>query len=122
MSVKERVYQALKKKNYFGQKEKEYLEVLEKAKKMQDVIIQVERHCNTDNFYFRYNPFTRKFHRITLTQKDKDLLKKEVNYQVHLHCIFSQCLNRKIKIRTFIKLLNLQFEALAIYTVSDVNI
>lgn len=122
MSVKERVYQALKAKNYFGDKEKEYLEVLENATKIQDVIIQVERHCNTDNFYFRYNPITRKFRRIALTQKDKDLLKREVHYQARLNCIFSKCLNTKINVRNFIKLLNLQFEAIAIYNVNEIHI
>lgn len=118
MSVKERVYQALKTRNYFSEKEKEYLELLEKTKKLQDLIIKVKRNCNCDNFYFKYNPITHMFHRI----KDKELLKREYHYKVRLQCIFSKCLNTRINVRTFIKLLNLQFEAVAIYHTSEINI
>ena len=117
MSVKERLYQALKGRNYFGSKEKEYLEVLENAQELQDVILQVERGCNVDQLYFRYNPTTNMFDRVVLTSKDYDQLEKEFHYTQHDKCIKSQCLRREIEIDAFLKLLTLQFEPIAIYLI-----
>ena len=56
MSVKERVYQALKSKNYFEFGKKDSLEVFANATSLEDLIIQVERNCNVDQPLFRYNP------------------------------------------------------------------
>lgn len=121
MSVKERLYQALKTNNLFDDsKEKEYLEVLENANELQDVILHVERSCNVDQLYFRYNPSTNKFDRVVLTSKDYDQLEKETHYKPkHDKCIKSQCLRREIEIDAFIELLKLQFEPIAIFLVGQ---
>ena len=46
MSDKERIYQALKSKNYFEYERKDSLEVLEKARRLEDVVIKLERISN----------------------------------------------------------------------------
>ena len=117
MSVKERLYQALKSRNFFDSKEKEYFNRLENAQELQDVIIQVERSCNVDSFYFRYNPDTNKFDRVVLSSKDYDQLEKESHYTQRDKCIKSQCLRKEIDIDTFLELLKLQFEPIAIFLV-----
>lgn len=122
MFVKERVFIALKRKNYFEHEKKDSLEVFKKARHIEDVIIQVERNCNTDNILFRYNPTTCKFHRIALTEKDKELLCRESKYVVHPECIKRKCLNKEINVHSFIKLLRFVFEPVAVYNVSDFNI
>jgi len=120
MSVKERLYQALKSNNCFDSaKEKEFLETLENAKELQDVIIKVERNCNVDKLYFRYNPTTNKFDRVVLTSKDYDQLEKESHYKQHDTCTQSQCLRKEIDFDAFIELLKLQFEPIAIFTLSE---
>ena len=120
MSVKERLYQALKNRNFFDSKEKEYLDVLKNTQELQDVILHVERGCNVDQLYFRYNPTTDKFDRVVLTSKDYDQLEKEAKYQrMHDKCIKSQCFQREITIDAFVELLKLQFEPIAIYLISQ---
>mgnify|MGYP004567484097 CR=1 FL=1 len=122
MFVKERVFRALKKKNYFEHEKKDSLEILKKAEHFEDIIIQVERNCNFDNLLFRYNPTDRKFHRVVLTEKDKELLCRESKYNVHHKCIKRKCLNKEIDVHSFIKLLDFVFEPVAVYNVSDFNI
>ena len=120
--VKERVYQALKRKNYFDLGKEDSLEVLERAEHLEDVIIQVERNCNVDNLLFRYNPATRKFHRVTLTDKDKELLKREAKYNVRRKCIERQCLKKDINVDSFIELLEFVFEPIAVFNASETSI
>ena len=117
MSVKERLYQTLKSRNFFDSKENEYLTVLENAKELQDIIFQVERGCNVDQLYFRYDPTTNKFCRVILSSRDYDLLERESHHPWYDKCINSQCFKREIEIDTFIELLKLQFEPIAIYSV-----
>lgn len=118
MHVKERVHQALKRKNYFEYTKKDSLEVFEKAEHLEDLIIQVERYCNVDKLLFRYNPATRNFHRITLTADDKELLRRESQYKVHHKCIQRQCFKKEINVDSFIVLLDGVFEPIAVYHVS----
>ena len=117
MSDKERIYQALKSKNYFEYEKKDSLEVLEKASYLEDVIIKVERNCNVNQLLFRYDSNKRCFYRVILTQQDEDLLSKERFYRVHPDCKKRKCLSRKIMIDDFISLLDFVFEPLAIYEV-----
>ena len=112
----------LKRKNYFDCGKKDSLEVFERAEHLEDVIIQVERNCNVDNLLFRYNPATRKFHRVTLTDKDKELLKRETKYDVHRKCIERQCFNKAINVDIFIELLEFIFEPVAVFNVSETSI
>ena len=119
MTVKERLYQALESRNFFGSKKKEYLDILENAKELKYVIFQVERGCNVDQLYFRYNPTTNKFNRVVLTSKDYEQLNKEAHYTKHNKCIKSQCLRKEIDIDAFIELLKLQFEPIAVFTFSE---
>lgn len=120
MSNKERIYQALKEKNYFESGKKDSLEVLEKATRLEDVIIQVERNCNVDKLLFQYNPVTHQFCRVTPTQEDVDLLNKEAHYAVHPECRKRKCLSKAISIADFIKLLDFVFEPLAVYKVGEI--
>lgn len=120
--VKERVYQSLKKRNYFEFGKTDSLEVFEKAEHLEDVIIQVERNCNVDNLLFRYNPTTCKFHRVTLTNKDIELLNREVKYDVHRKCIERQCIKNAINVDSFIELLEFAFEPIGIFNASETNI
>lgn len=117
MSDKERIYQALKNKNYFEHEKKDSLEVLEKASHLEDVIIKVERNCNVDHLLFRYDSHKHCFYRVTLTQQDEDLLSRERFYSVHPECKKRKCLSREIMIDDFISLLDFVFEPLAIYEV-----
>ena len=119
MTVKERLYQALKSRNFFGSKEQHYLDILEKAENLEDVVIQVERGCNVDQLYFRYNPTTNKFDRVILTSEDYDQLEKEAHYtkQQSERCVKSQCLKKAIDINAFLELLKLQFEPISIYLI-----
>ncbi|MCI8352851.1 MAG: hypothetical protein HFJ58_04560 [Clostridia bacterium] len=120
MSDKERIYQALKEKNYFESEKKDSLEVLEKATHLEDVIIQVERNCNVDNLLFQYDPVTRKLCRVTPRQEDVDLLNREAHYDVHPECKKRKCLSKAISITDFIKLLDFVFEPLAVYRVGEI--
>lgn len=121
MSVKERVYQALKSKNYFEFGKKDSLEVFTNATSLEDLIIQVERNCNVDQPLFRYNPVTHKFYRVAISEKDKELLERETLYNVHPECKKRGCLSREIKVETFIKLMDFVFEPIAVYEVSEVE-
>lgn len=117
MSDKERIYQALKNKNYFEYEKRNSLEVLEKASHLEDVIIKVERRCNVDDLLFRYGPYEHCFYRVTLTQQDEDLLSRENFYSVPPECKRRKCLSRKIIIDDFIRLLDFVFQPIAIYEV-----
>lgn len=119
MSNKERIYQALKEKNFEFEK-KDSLEVLEKATRLEDVIIQVERNCNIDRLLFQYNPVTHQFCRVTPTQKDVDLLNREAHDNLHPECRKRKCLSKAISIADFIKLLDFVFEPCAIYEVGEI--
>lgn len=121
MSDKERIYQALKAKNYFWSGKKDSLEVLEKVARLEDVIIQVERNCNVDKPLFQYDPVTHKFCRVTPTQADVDLLNREALYNVHPKCKKRKCLSKAISIDDFIKLLDFVFEPIAVYKVGEIE-
>ena len=120
--VKERLYEAIKSKNYFETGKKDSLEVLEKAEHLEDIIIQVERNCNVDKLLFRFNSSTRKFHRVALTDYDKELLEIEKKYKVHRKCLERQCLKEEINVDSFIELLEFVFEPIAIFKVSETDI
>ena len=116
ISVKERVYQALKSKNYFESGKKDSLEVFEKAEHLEDVIIQVERGCNVDKLFFHYNPITRKFHRVTFTDNDKKLLRREKSYRRNDICIKKKCFKKQIDVDSFIKLIECGFEPISVFS------
>lgn len=115
MSDKELLYQALKERNYFEFGKKDSLQVLESAKSLDEIVIEVERGCNTDKLIFRYNKAEKTFYRIALNQEDSDLLDLETHYTTLPQCKTRKCLSRKIKVSDFINLLKNQFEAIAIY-------
>lgn len=121
MSDKERIHQALKKKNYFESGKKDSLEVLEGMAQLEDVLIQVERNCNVDKPIFQYNPVTHQFCRVTPTQKDEDLLNREALYNVHPECKERKCLDKAISVDDFIKLLDFVFEPIAVYKVGEID-
>jgi len=119
MAIKQWLYETLKNKNYFDHGKTDSLKVLERTRNLEDVILQVERSCNVDNILFRYNPKTGKFHRVTLTDKDKELLRREDKYQHRFECIKRKCFSQAIDVETFIRLLSLEFEPVAIYHVTE---
>lgn len=121
-TVKHRIYKALKKKNYFEHEKKDSLEVFRKAENLEDVIIEVERNCNFDKLLFSYNPITKKFHRVVLSDEDRKLLKQESKYIVRKECIKRQCLKKAINIDSFIELLDFVFEPIAVFNVHELNI
>ena len=110
-----RVYEALKRTNYFDTEKKDSLEVFEKAIHLEDVIIRVERNCNVDKLLFRYNPRSHKFHRITLTEEDEQLMAKEKRYRFHPECKKRKCNAEAIDVDSFIELLEFVFEPIAVY-------
>ncbi len=122
ISIKERVYQALVRLNYFDCGKKDSLEVFKKAKHLEDVVIEVERNCNVDKILFRYNPSISMFCRVAIREEDKELLHRESQYKVHPTCLKRQCLNHKICIDTFIELLGYAFEPIAIYSVDSIKL
>lgn len=116
MSVKERVHQALKAKNHFDCGKKDSLEVFEKALNLEDVLIRVERNCNVDQPLFRYNPDTHMFCRVTLSEEDKELMRKELQYRVLPECKRRKCFSQEIDVDSFIALLEFVFEPIAVYS------
>ena len=95
MSDKERIYQALKSKNYFEYERKDSLEVLEKARRLEDVVIKLERISNGEHLLFRYNPHNRCFFDVTPTQQDEDSLSKNHSYSFHLERKKNNFLSKK---------------------------
>lgn len=123
MNVKERVYEAFIKKNYFEYGKKDSLEVFEKASAIEDLVLEMERNCNVDHLFFRYNSKTGMFHRLLLTEKDKELRKREIKYWENHHkvCTERQCFSEKIDVDTFIALLEFVFEPIGVYEASELE-
>ena len=121
MSDKELLYQALKEKNYFKFGKKDSLQVLSTAKSLEEIVIKVERSCNTDRLLFRYDQKDKSFYRIALNQEDFDLLDLETRYTTLPQCRIKKCLSRVINFSDFINLLKNQFEAIAIYTYEEIK-
>lgn len=121
MNAKTRLLDALKQRNFFESCHKDSLEKLENALHLEDVIFEVERGCNVDHLFFRYNPKTNKFHRVAFTLEDKKLWRKETLHlrPAHPKCASRQCFNKRISIDTFVLLLAREFEAVAIFKISE---
>lgn len=115
MSDKELLYQALQGRNYFKFGKTDSLQVLKSAKSLDEIVIEVERGCNTDRLLFHYDKIEKSFYRIALNQEDFDLLDLETHYTTLPQCKTRKCLSRVIKVSDFINLLKNQFEAIAIY-------
>ena len=115
MSDKELLYQALQERNFFKFGKTDSLQVLKSAKSLDEIVIEVERGCNTDRLLFRYDKIEKSFYRIALDQEDLDLLNLETHYTILPQCRARKCLSREIKVSDFINLLKSQFEAIAIY-------
>lgn len=115
MSDKELLYQALQGRNYFKFGKTDSLQVLKSAKSLDEIVIEVERGCNTDRLLFRYDKIEKSFYRIALNQEDFDLFDLETHYTTLPQCKTRKCLSRVIKVSDFINLLKNQFEAIAIY-------
>ena len=110
MSDEKVLYRVLKNKNFFEFGKTDSLEVLE------DVIIRVERSCNTDNLFFRYDKSERIFYRIALSRDDFEVLNLDSLCKTLPQCKINGCLNKEIQFDCFIKLIkNGLFEAVAIY-------
>lgn len=120
MCIKERLSKTLQKRNFFDTGKKDSFEVLERAQHLEDIYIRVERFCNVDKLFFRYNPSTGHFHRVTPTENDQELLRRESKYDVSKSCMKRQCFNQKIDVDSFIKLLEYSFEPIGIYAVNEI--
>ena len=116
MSDEKVLYQVLKNKNFFEFGKTDSLEVLEAVNSLEDVIIRVERSCNTDNLFFRYDKIERIFYRIALSRDDFEVLNLDSLCKTLPQCKINGCLNKEIPFDCFIKLINNDlFEAIAIY-------
>lgn len=116
MSDEKVLYRVLKNKNFFEFGKTDSLEVLEAVNSLEDVIFRVERSCNTDNLFFRYDKSERIFYRIALSRDDFEVLNLDSLCKTLPQCKINGCLNKEIPFDCFIKLIkNGLFEAIAIY-------